>query len=238
MTVQYKQIIVLFSLALTLTACGQSSLNTNVKQFGIKEVAPRKQIPDKITVPQITAADHVKGSDDAAVTIIVYSDFECTFCAQFSGIDGSLAKATNEFGNKLRLVFRHYTLAFDAQAMKAAEASECAAEQGKFWEMHDKLFADNINSQFNPVQFKQNAMDLGLNKQEFDTCLDTNQYYDKVIEAVNNAEDIGIRSAPHFFVNGRSFVGALSYNDYVSDYGKEEGLQTIIHQELDKLHSL
>ena len=86
----------------------------------------------------VVIESHVKGNPDAAVTLIEYSDFECPACAQFSPY---IKELMNEYGDELRFEYRHFPLInIHAQAIPAARAAEAAAQQGKFWEMHDKLF--------------------------------------------------------------------------------------------------
>ncbi|PIR95974.1 MAG: hypothetical protein COT92_03565 [Candidatus Doudnabacteria bacterium CG10_big_fil_rev_8_21_14_0_10_42_18] len=237
MLIKNKKFIILFFLVIMLSACSFKKQAMITKENNQLSSVPEKKIHNEMTVPLISANDHVRGTIDAPVTIIVYSDFECLFCARFENEDGSVARADAEFGDKLRWVFRHYPLPFNAQAIKAAEASECASEQDKFWEMHDLLFFNSSANQLNTLQFKQNAVDLGLDSAQFNTCLDTDKYYDKVVQAIVLANDLGIRSAPHFFVNGHSIIGALSYEDYDTDYGREKGLKTIITEELQKANN-
>ena len=87
---------------------------------------------------EVTDADHVQGDAKAKVTLVEYSDFQCPYCLNHVS---TLKQIMDEYSGKVRLVFRHFPLSFHANAQLAAEASECASIQGKFWEMHDKLFA-------------------------------------------------------------------------------------------------
>ncbi|MBI4090954.1 MAG: thioredoxin domain-containing protein, partial [Candidatus Komeilibacteria bacterium] len=96
---------------------------------------------DATKIAAVSKDDHIRGDVNAEVTLIEYSDFECPFCARFRP---TVTQALAEYQGKVRLVYRHFPLrSIHPQAQKAAEASECASEQGKFWEMHDKLFDMN-----------------------------------------------------------------------------------------------
>lgn len=99
---------------------------------------PTSQYAEKTAVDvKVTDADHVEGDASAKVTLVEYSDFECPYCMNHAS---TLKQILEEYSGKVRLVYRHFPLSFHANAQLAAEASECAGDQGKFWEMHDKLF--------------------------------------------------------------------------------------------------
>lgn len=101
--------------------------------------APTSQYAEKTVVDvKVTDADHVEGDAKAKVTLVEYSDFECPYCLNHAS---TIKQIRDEYSGKVRIVFRHFPLSFHANAQLAAEASECASVQGKFWEMHDKLFA-------------------------------------------------------------------------------------------------
>jgi protein-disulfide isomerase len=101
--------------------------------------APTSQYAEKTAKTiEVTEADHVVGDANAKVTLVEYSDFECPYCLNHAS---TLKQIRDEYSGKVRIVFRHFPLSFHANAQLAAEASECASLQGKFWEMHDKLFS-------------------------------------------------------------------------------------------------
>ena len=146
--------------------------------------------------------EHVKGSINATVEIIKYSDFQCPACKQATDVVDELFE---EYEGKIKFTYRHFPLtSIHEFAFKAAEASECASDQGKFWEYHDILFerqpALNINN------LKKYASDIGLNRTLFDSCLDSGF----MIKRVNTDFDEGkknVRSTPTFFVNGKKVEG-------------------------------
>ncbi len=174
----------------------------------------------------IDQTDHVWGDPKAPVAMIIYSDFECPFCAEFAA---TLKKIETEFSGKIAIAFRHYPLAGHPDAEKAAEASECAAEQGRFWEMHDKLFTDNAAGRMSVEQFKKDAADLGLDQNKFNQCLDSGQYQSKITEQKNQGDKAGVTGTPTIFVNGNIYPGAYPFEDFTNSAGQpEKGMKSII----------
>ncbi len=167
----------------------------------------------KILNPPSADDDPVKGKADAPVTIIEFSDFQCPFCAKFyketlPSIDSQYIKT-----GKVKLVFRDFPLSSIHQtAQKAAEAGECAHEQGKFWEMHNKIF-DNQES-LSVDNLKKWAADLGLDTTKFNSCLDSGKYESEVEDDVEDAQAAFVSGTPSFFVNGVAVSGALPYDSF------------------------
>jgi protein-disulfide isomerase len=158
----------------------------------------------------VRANDHVLSVGDPSVTVIEYSDFECGFCANFAtGTFPALRQAYVDTG-KVRWVFRHYPLHGNSQA--AAEASECAADQGMFWEYHDLLFANN--SALSEADLKSYAGQLGLDQATFDACLDGGGKAARVQEDADAAMAAGVPGTPTFFIDGQAQVGAPSLEDF------------------------
>lgn len=183
---------------------------------------------DNETVKPIDQADHILGDLNAPVQMIIYSDFECPFCAEFAQ---AMKQAEEYFKDKAVIAFRHYPLPGHAQAAKAAEASECAAEQGKFWPMHDKLFADNVASRLGVEQFKKDAADLDLDMVRFNQCLDSGKYEDKVAEQKAEGKGAGVTGTPTSFINGQIYIGAYPFEDFTGADGKvEKGLKSLISE--------
>lgn len=162
-------------------------------------------------VPPITGDDHVKGPADAKVTLIEYSDFECPYCLNHKA---TIDKVIQDYGNDVRVVFRHYPLSFHANAEKAAEASECAAEQGKFWEMHDKIFAANGAGTMSVDKWKAEAKNLKLNTSKFNDCLDSGKYASEISAEEQAALAAGVEGTPATFVNGELVSGAVPYAQF------------------------
>lgn len=145
-------------------------------------------------------AARLRGKPDAAVTIVEFSDFQCPYCRSVQPtLQGLLAKP--EYQGKLRLAFRDYPLRdIHPQAQKAAEASRCAGEQGKFWQFHDLLFA-------NPGRLEnsgllENARAAGLNAEAFESCLSNGKFAEQVNADLRDAVNLGVSGTPGFFING------------------------------------
>lgn len=197
----------------------QAQTNDNNNEYNIQAV---RGIDD---------TDHVWGDRNASVQMIIYDDFECPYCLKF--YEETLSKIKADFAGKVAIAFRHYPLSSHPQAMKAAEASECAAEQDKFWEMHDKLFADNKAGNMSAEQFKKDAADLGLDQVKFAQCLDTDQYKDRVNEEMIEGKNAGVIGTPTTFVNGKVYPGAYPYEDFTTRDGKQEqGMKNIIQSNI------
>jgi Na+/H+ antiporter NhaA len=146
--------------------------------------------------------DHIRGPDDALVTVVEYGDFECPYCGQAEPVIRELLAA---FGD-LRYVWRQLPLNDvhrDAQA--AAEASEAAAAQGKFWEMYDLLLSHQDALQLDDLA--RYAEELGLDVERFDDELRRREYVGRVAEDVASADESGVSGTPTFFINGRRHYG-------------------------------
>ncbi len=154
--------------------------------------------------------DTVKGDEDAPVTIVEWSEFECPFCTRF--YNQAYAQIKKEYidTGKVKIVFRDFPLGFHAHAQKAAEAAECAGEQGNYWEMHDKLFEEGLGS--GVATFKEYARDLGLNSNKFDDCLDNGDMADEVAKDMRDGQAVGIRGTPGFIINGQLVTGAQPFS--------------------------
>ncbi|MBD3359167.1 MAG: thioredoxin domain-containing protein [Candidatus Buchananbacteria bacterium] len=113
----------------------------------------------KVDMPQITSQDHQKGAENGEITIVKFSEFECPYCASFKP---TIQRILDEYPNKVTYVFKHFPLSFHQYARQAAVASECAAEQDKFWEMYDKLFELNATQNLNTANIKKAAVEIGL----------------------------------------------------------------------------
>ena len=158
----------------------------------------------------ITDQDHMRGNKNAQITLLEYSDFQCPFCIRH---EPTLTQLLNDYKDKIRLVYRHFPLtSIHPYAQKAAEASECASEQGKFWEMHDKLFA--ANGELAVDALKKMAVDLKLNTSQFNNCLDSGKYASKVNQEAAEAQAAGITGTPVTFVNTELVKGAYPVDTF------------------------
>lgn len=162
---------------------------------------------------QTRNTDHALGSPNAKVVMIEYSDFECPFCGKM--FLETLPKLKENFikTGKVKFIYRHFPLrSIHQYAQKAAEASECAGEQGKFWEYHDYLF-EKQNS-LGIESFKLWAKELGLNSGQFDSCLDSGKYISRVDVDYNEGLALGINGTPATFINGKLISGAVPYVEF------------------------
>lgn len=172
----------------------------------------------KITYRPIDAAlDHVRGSADARVTLLEYSDLECPFCKMFHP---TLQQAAREYDGKVRWVYRHFPLdALHKKARKEAEASECASEQGKFWEYIDRLYeVTPSNDGLDPAKLPEIAKEVGLNVPAFETCLQSGKHAQRVADDLADAEKAGGQGTPYTVIIGPNnvtipFSGAQPYEN-------------------------
>jgi len=148
-----------------------------------------------------------QGAADAPVTIVEFSDFECPYClAMFS----TLRTLKEEYGDKIRVVFRQFPLnSIHPRAQKAAEASLCAADQGKFWEMHDSMFENQGDLEVSDLESRAEV--LGLDVTRFKSCLDDAQHAGSIKEDVAAGTAAGVTGTPAIFVNGRPLLGTVPY---------------------------
>lgn len=185
----------------------QVQANTNTQPSQPTNTAPAAPVDIKITND-----DYIRGDKNAKVTLVEYSDFQCPYCSR---VKTTLDQLLTDYKGKVRLIFRHFPLtSMHANAQKAAEASECAGEQGKFWEMHDKLFENQ--SDLSVDNYKKWAKELGLNSSKFDSCLDTGKFADKVKNGVTEGSNYGVQGTPATFVNGVLVSGAVPIEDFKS----------------------
>ena len=159
------------------------------------------------------------GPEDAPVTIVEFSDFQCPFCRQASGTVYSLAE---KYPEEVRIVYRHLPLeTLHPRALAAAEASACAADQGLFWEYHDRLFANP--QAFGDEDLRGHAREIGADGDVFDACVDEHEHAATVDADVAAAVELGITGTPAFVVNGILLFGLQS----------EETLDQLIRAELE-----
>jgi protein-disulfide isomerase len=148
------------------------------------------------------------GPADAPVTIIEFGDFQCPYCGQFA--TQTLPQIKQAYESNIRFVFRDFPLHENSE--KAAEAADCANEQGKFWEYHDKLFSNQ--SALDVASLKSYASQLDLDSGAFNQCLDSNKYAQEVQKDEQDGGSYGVGGTPAFFINGELVSGALPFADF------------------------
>jgi Na+/H+ antiporter NhaA len=148
--------------------------------------------------------DHIRGVHDALVTLVEYGDFECSYCGQAESVVRELLAS---FGDELRYVWRHLPLNdVHMSAQLAAEATEAAAAQGKFWELHDALLANQ--EALTPTELRRQAQEIGLDVERFWDELRHHEHAPRVAQDVAGADASGVSGTPTFFINGRRHYGA------------------------------
>jgi protein-disulfide isomerase len=166
---------------------------------------------------EIAADDPVLGSANAAVTVVEFSDFQCPFCQR---VMPTLKRVRETYGDRVRIVWKDFPLtSIHPQAFKAAEAGQCAREQGKFWEYHDRLFANQ--QALEPDFLKKYAADAGLDGAKFNACLDTAKYAERVQTQMGVGNQLGVSSTPSVFINGRMVAGAQPYETFTAIIDEE-----------------
>jgi len=162
--------------------------------------------PAKPVFVEIPAGAPSKGPADAKVTIVEFSDFQCPFCSR---VNPTLKQIEDTYGKDVRIVFRHLPLPFHKEAKPAAEAAMAAHEQGKFWEMHDKLFQSQRD--LTRETFERYAKEIGLDMKKFTAALDSGKFRSYVDNDERYAGTVGASGTPAFFINGKLVSGAQPF---------------------------
>lgn len=174
--------------------------------------------PPRVTVGE--ANNPAKGPVGAPVTVVEFSDFQCPYCAR---VNPTLTKLQEAYAGKLRIVFRDLPLLnIHKNAGHAAEAAHCAHDQGKFWEMHDRLFANQ--AKLAPADLKEHAVALSLDATAFNQCLDSGKYTAEWRRDSEEAGRLGLSGTPAFFINGRLLSGAQPYDAFAQVIDEELAL--------------
>ena len=167
------------------------------RQYGFKSLL------EPLREEVATAGYPSRGPATARVTIVEFSDFECPFCG---GLFPALKTIEKTYAQTVRIVYRQFPLTnVHPHAQKAAEASLCAGEQGRFWEMHDSMFG--FQEDLTVDSLKLRAMELGLDVPAFNTCLDSGKHVETILKDKADAATLGVTGTPTLFVNGRMILG-------------------------------
>ncbi|MBF0176376.1 MAG: thioredoxin domain-containing protein [Magnetococcales bacterium] len=176
------------------------------KKFGAQITLAQPKAP---RIPIKGPEDLAKGPARAPITIVEFSDFQCPYCRN---IQATLNKLFEQYPDKVRLVFRHYPLPIHPLAAKAAEASQCAADQGGFWAYHDTLFTTESDLEL-PL-LKELAAKQKLDTTKFNECLTSGKHAARIQEDMQEGENLGVNGTPAFFINGIPLVGARPLSEY------------------------
>lgn len=196
----------------------KAELNEAIAKLESKIVKIQQVEQPKIEPIMISADDDpVRGNQDAPITIVEFSDFQCPFCARFQIQTLPLILEQYVETGKVKFVYRDFPIQNShPNAMPAAAASECAHEQDKYWEYHDALFENQ--AVWNKVEitsaitiFKEFATELNLNQEQFDSCLDSGKYIEEIKNDLNDGRNYGITGTPGFFI-GNDDIGFVKLN--------------------------
>ena len=165
--------------------------------------------PNRVYTVRVPADAPIRGRASAPVTIALFSDFQCPFCGR---VEPTLKQVQEVYKDQVRIVWKHMPLtSIHPRAMGAAQASEAALSQGKFWEFHDKLFVDQKKLEVS--DFKQFAQELGLNMDRFEKDMVDVEKKKRIEADMDEAKSLGVTGTPALFVNGRKLVGAKPFDD-------------------------
>jgi protein-disulfide isomerase len=184
----------------------EASFAGQLRKSAKVEVYLKEPVPPVLSIS--TDDRPSRGKSDAPITIVEFTDYQCPSCGALHPI---VEQLVGEYGEKLRLVIRDFPLDRHENAFKAAEASEAAREQGKYWEYIDILFK-NQNA-LGVDKLKEYAGQIGLDRAKFDTGLDSGKYAELVKRDLNDGSRLGIDSTPTVFINGRKFTGEKTHDN-------------------------
>lgn len=174
----------------------------------VEETTATEQAVTRYDIP--TDGEPSLGPDDAPITLVAFSDFECPFCKKWYA--ETWPQIQQNYGDKVRLVYRDFPLPNHSNAQPAAEAAACAFEQGKYWEYQDLIF--NSGATLGDQTYQDFAKQLDLDLETFQTCYESGRYRDEIEADRDWASELGVSSTPTFFVNGIALVGAQSYETF------------------------
>lgn len=149
---------------------------------------------------------YLKGAKSAPVVLVEFADYECPYCQKINPI---IQKLSEEYGDKLAIIYKDFPLPMHHRSQKAAEAARCAGEQGKYWEYHDVLY---YSRQLDITELKKHAQVLKLDETRFNKCLDSGQTAEAVKKDLEEGKQLNLPGTPSFFVNNHFFHGAMDYS--------------------------
>lgn len=178
-------------------------------------------------IPEVTSGEFVLGDQNAPVTVVEYGDFQCPFCGKFFKETESVLRENYIKTGKVKFIYRDFAF-LGQESLWSANAARCAGEQGKYWQYHDYLYSNQRGENqgaFSKNNLKSFASALGLDKEKFNTCLDSDKYLEEITKETKAGGEAGVQGTPANFVNGVLYVGALPTATFTK----------IIDDELNKL---
>lgn len=199
-----------------------SDVNSNLQK---PVSSPQEQFGPQIIRNISLGDDPMRGNPDAAITIVEFSDFQCPFCAKFHQITLPLIEQNYISTGKVNFVYRDFPIqSTHPNAIPAAHTTECADDQGKFWQMHDMIFENqqtwkNLAPTDSVILFKEYAVELGLDSTEFESCMDSGKYLTEIAADLQDGREYGVTGTPAFFVGNEEIgftklIGAQPFSSF------------------------
>jgi predicted DsbA family dithiol-disulfide isomerase len=171
----------------------------------------------KLPRTQVATAGHPwSGGKNARVTLVEFSDFQCPYCR---AAEPTMKELRDKYGDEVKFVYMDFPLSMHAHALEAANAAQCAADQDKFWQYHDALFANQ--RKLAPADLKATAAKLGLDSKRFNACFDSQKHLSEIRAEQAEGATAGVSATPTFFVNGREIEGAASLSSFQKTIDQE-----------------
>lgn len=182
---------------------------------GLFKGGAQQKIASEVSTVTVSGGNNIdnskiKGDKNAPVTIVEFSDYECSFCRRFYSQTFGLIDDKYIKTGKVKFIYKNFPLNIHPNAQKAAEAAECAGGQGKYYEMYDELFKKGV--QGGATTFKRYAQNINLDTTKFNKCLDSGAMASKIHKDVSEGQKQGVSGTPAFFINGIKIVGAQPFS--------------------------
>jgi len=184
----------------------KGTLEAAAKSGPARDAGLRERPDPSRRYPVNTKGAPVRGDPEAKVAVVEFSDFQCPFCGRAVS---TLNQISQTYGNKVRIVFKHLPLSIHPKAPAAHAAAEAAHRQGKFWEMHNKIFANQ--AEMSPEKYRQYAKEIGLDLKRFDRDVADAGLKQRIDADAAEAQRLGVTGTPAFFVDGRYLAGAVPF---------------------------
>src|SRR3989344_5719261 len=205
--------ILIGAILVSISICWSAGILPSFSSGSGEDLVKQAQVGNTTEV-KITKRDDAAIIGSGKVELVEFSDFQCPFCQRFYNDAYKQIKAKYIDTNKVKFTYRHYPLSFHQNAQKSAEASECANDQGKFFEYHDVLFenSDADGTGLNTADLKKYAVNLGLDAAKFNACLDNGTKEEIVKKDFAEGQRLGVNGTPTIYVNGKAVIGAQPFS--------------------------
>jgi len=187
---------------------GSISLNNSSNGNNVKGEQDTNDTQNQPINLEIQENDYVLGNRNAEVKVFEFSDFQCPYCSIFHEV---MHQVVDEYGDQVAWVFKQFPIASHPLGMPGSLATECAGEQGKFWEMSDKIFSNQETLSLD--SFEKFAQELNLDTDQFNTCVAEEKYKDKILADYNLGIELGVGGTPTNFINGQMVPGAVPFEN-------------------------